>query len=390
MMNHIITNTLLSFLFLRCSYAFVSQRSSVFGQRRKGLLAVASDTDTVTEIRIPPYDDSDDKGYPSVLHSIYVKSVLEDEENEKLVEICRQHAAATGRWEKPDTERHSTYATCDFPVDEAKVVESFLQEIGFDDRIWESMHEFYGIPWEDMSYLDLFVAQYRAKTNGDDQDLSSTGDNTMDRLEAHRDGSLLSFTITLTDPGDFEGGGTFFEALRGHEDKCPNVVCPGGVVRPKRAGDGVFHSGKPLHGAEAITRGERIVLVGFVDVAGWRQRPGVLAKACEQWGRMDVADKRYRRQLEKIQETDKKGGWFFSKARGTWLPGNDPKNNTGRSFISNFSPAFPTVARRADPAYQRLKRLKAEDRLLRTILLSEDEVAENLADFTCSGEISIT
>jgi hypothetical protein len=37
--------------------------------------------------------------------------------------------------------------------------------------------------------------------------------NTMDRLAFHRDGSLLSFTVLLSPPNEFEGGGTIFDAL---------------------------------------------------------------------------------------------------------------------------------------------------------------------------------
>jgi hypothetical protein len=35
----------------------------------------------------------------------------------------------------------------------------------------------------------------------------------MDRLAFHRDGSLLSFTVLLSPPNEFEGGGTIFDAL---------------------------------------------------------------------------------------------------------------------------------------------------------------------------------
>lgn len=351
------------------------------------LPAVSSDT-SVTEIQLPRYlkeeEDDYNDGYPSVLHSIYVKSILTDAETAELVNLSRQHAAATGRWEKTDSERHSTYATCDFPVDEASTVESYLESIAFDDRIWDTLSDLYEIPRQDMWYLDLFVAHYQAKEASND--VNNNNDGTMDRLEAHRDGSLLSFTITLSEPNDFEGGGTFFEALRGHEDN--HLVWPGGVVRPQRAGDGVFHSGKPLHGSNVVTAGERIVLVGFVDVGAWRQRPGVLAEACKTWGRMDVAAKRQERQTTKTRGTKRKG-WFLAKDRHKWLPGTNHESGEGRSYISNYCPAFSTVARRVDPSYQRLQRLLAEDYLLRNILLSPEEVAEDFAGFGGNGDITV-
>lgn len=336
-----------------------------------------------TQIQLPRYDHANDEGYPSVLHFIDVKPILTTQETTRLLELARQHAAATGRWQQPDTARHATYATCDFAIDEAPAVQAYLDDLDFDERVFTTLSELYDIPGQDLSYLDLFCAQYRAKkTKGDDEE----DDGTMDQLEAHRDGSLLSFTITLSDPNDFEGGGTFFEALRGHEDEHADtgVVYPGGVIRPTRAGDGVFHSGKPLHGADRVTAGERVVLVGFVNVAGWRQRPGVLAQACTTWGRMDVAQKHHQRQVEKTQSVNggnATAGWYFAKNRSKWL--------SGCSYMGNYCPAFSTVARRADPIFQRLQRLQAEDGLLRNILLTQQEVDENLAEFDGLGEITI-
>ena len=71
-------------------------------------------------------------------------------------------------------------------------------------------------------------------------------------LPLHRDGSVLSFNVLLNKAGAFAGGGTYFEALdatyRGEQ------------------GDAVMHSGRLRHAGALVTRGERFVLVGFVDV----------------------------------------------------------------------------------------------------------------------------
>ena len=45
-------------------------------------------------------------------------------------------------------------------------------------------------------------------------------------------------------------------------------------------------------------------------------------------------------------------------------------------FVRGYIPAFSSIQRRADPTYQRDQKLKAEDELLRTILLPEEERAE--------------
>lgn len=313
-------------------------------------------------------DDNDDGLYPSPLHSIHVKSVLSDTETARCLQLATDHAKQTGRWDQPDADRHASYATCDFPVDECTTLEEYLQEIGFDDRIWEQLNILYGVQYEDMSYLDFFCANYKAHTDSDDSQ-----QQTMDGLEAHRDGSLLSFSVTLTPPSEFQGGGTFFDALR--DVPCDPILQAGGVIRPLRAGDVVLHGGKLLHGGATVTSGERTVLVGFIDVAEWYYRPGVLSAACRDWGRMDVAAARWKRQEAKT--TDGQKGWPLINQR--WLP-----PSKGRSYIQGFRPAFSSVELRGEEEYQRLKKLEAEDFLLRNILLPEDE-----RDQLIEGDITI-
>ena len=147
-----------------------------------------------------------------------------------------------------------------------------------------------GRRWQ-LSFRDLFFACYSAAPGGQRE------------LALHRDGSVLSFNILLSHPPpppaaagvalvsaaavavpplppppplplgsgsgcgataagllppdcgcdcDFEGGGTFFEHLAT-------------TVQLGR-GDCLAHSGRVRHGGAAVTKGERIVLVGFVDV----------------------------------------------------------------------------------------------------------------------------
>lgn len=330
-------------------------------------------------------DDNDDDDfhpikYPSPLHSIHVKSVLSDSEADKCLQLANAYAAETGRWEQPDAARHESYATCDFPVEECETLDTYLQETGFDDRIWEHLSKVYGVRYEDMTYLDFFCAHYEAKTDSDADDIDTTQQQpqtTMDRLEAHRDGSLLSFTVTLTPPSEFQGGGTFFDALRDvSTPDTDSILQAGGTIRPLRAGDAVLHGGKMLHGAAPVTSGQRTVLVGFIDVAEWCYRPGVLSQACRDWGRMDVAAYRWKRQQAKIaEEGGQKGGWPLRNQK--WLP-----PSKGRSHIQGFRPAFSSVEFRGNGEFQRLKKLEAEDFLLRNILLPEDERDELMGDIT--------
>ena len=302
--------------------------------------------------------------YPSPLHFIHVEPILSASECDKVLELARAHASLEGRWDRPDSERHATYATCDFPIDECSALADFFEEIEFDDRIFGAMTEKYGV--EDLAYLDFFCVNYSAK--------SDDFPERMDRLEAHRDGSLLSFTITLND--DYEGGGTFFEALRYENDEDPNRQ-KNGVVKPAHRGEAVLHSGKILHGADPVRKGDRTVLVGFVEVGEWCQRPGALGAACREWGRMDLATKRYERQVEK-------GARPINIER--WMPQSN--EFTGKSYLVGYCPKFASVERRADPEWQRTQRLRAEDHLLRGILLPEDERGV-LDEVFLDGDVSL-
>jgi len=315
-------------------------------------------------------DDSSSSSYPSPLHHIYIQSILTDEQAAQALRMAREHASTTGQWSQPDTERHATYATCDFPVEDCPALQDFLDdECQVTEQIWQLLTTYYGggggssssgLEYDDLTYLDFFVAHYEAATTTTTSMESTT---TMDRLEAHRDGSLLSFTITLSPPEDFDGGGTFFEALKQNDNE-------NGVVRPDRAGDVVLHCGKLLHGADVVTRGSRTVLVGFVDVAEWRQRPGVLGQACREWGRMDVAQRRHDRQVEQLQSKESRWPEVHPKS-SKWLP-----RHTKSHLQLPFVPAFASVQRRADPTFQRLRRMQAEDDFLRNILLPAGEDAK--------------
>jgi hypothetical protein len=310
--------------------------------------------------------------YPSLLHNIHIRSILTATEASTCLEISTDYASTTGCWTRPDSERHASYATCDFPVDECDKLMQYLDEIEFPDRMLGLMSELYKVPVEGLSFLDLFCAHYQAK---DDEE--SLG---MDRLEPHRDGSLLSFVILLNPPDEFEGGGTYFDALRdANIHDTPRLHK--GVIRIDRPGDATIHSGKLLHGANVVTSGKRTVLVGFVDVVDTLQRRGVLFEACRDFGRMHVATKRFGRQQQ--MTSDGQNGWFMNHER--WLVNKN--DSSGRRGLRGFCPAFSSVERRADPEFQRRKRLEAEDLLLRSILLGESERDEAYDLF--AGDVTI-
>ena len=86
-------------------------------------------------------------------------------------------------------------------------------------------------------------------------------------LGFHRDDSELSFTILLSRPSDFEGGGTAFEleGTAGGETT---------TVEPLR-GEMVSHFGRLRHAGSPVGKGTRMVLAGFVRAQplarAWRE-----------------------------------------------------------------------------------------------------------------------
>lgn len=71
-------------------------------------------------------------------------------------------------------------------------------------------------------------------------------------LALHRDGTLLNVIVLLSEQSDFEGGGTVFAP-------------PLDTTYRTERGDCLCSSGQLLHGAKAVTRGRRYVLIAFVD-----------------------------------------------------------------------------------------------------------------------------
>ena len=98
-----------------------------------------------------------------------------------------------------------------------------------------------------MRVHDAFIVRYDAEK---DQSLS---------LPEHSDTSAMSFTLALNERGaDFEGGGTWFEALG-----------PDGWVVDADLGRAVAFAGPLRHAGYPITAGVRIILVLFLYVDGF-------------------------------------------------------------------------------------------------------------------------
>ena len=77
-------------------------------------------------------------------------------------------------------------------------------------------------------------------------------------LPLHSDQSILSFTIALNDPSEYEGGGTYFRALDDGGSDASALRSPKGHL--------LCHSSALMHGGHPISSGVRYILVAFCTV----------------------------------------------------------------------------------------------------------------------------
>ena len=93
-----------------------------------------------------------------------------------------------------------------------------------------------------IKFEEIFVVKYDAENTG-----------RQDRLLQHRDGSVMTFNILLSNPNEFEGGGT-------------NLCDPYDVDVHLKQGMCLSHYGFLAHSGRRITSGKRFILVAFMQV----------------------------------------------------------------------------------------------------------------------------
>lgn len=158
-------------------------------------------------------------------------------------------SASGGGW---STRRHRAYATTDLPLNAVPAIDGWVRN-SLRSRVLSAIAVRHGwLPRRfdneacperadaRLAFRDLFCVQY------------SAAPGCQNSLDLHRDGSIISFNILLNSPSCFDGGGTFIE-----DDDMVYII---------NQGDCFVHSGKLRHAGAPITRGERYVLVAFVDV----------------------------------------------------------------------------------------------------------------------------
>mmetsp|Transcript_19974 Transcript_19974/g.39231 ORF Transcript_19974/g.39231 Transcript_19974/m.39231 type:complete len:537 (+) Transcript_19974:184-1794(+) len=168
-----------------------------------------------------------------------------------------------GKW---STVRHSSVPTTDIAVEDIPELRPWLREL-LNSRLYPMLAKAYpkladgttilSPPGKDehfrMRVHDAFIVRYDAEK---DKSFS---------LPEHRDTSSMSFTVALNQRGeDFEGGGTWFEAL-GPDGQ-------GDVVKAN-LGEAVAFAGPLRHAGYPITSGTRVILVLFLYVDNFQYGP---------------------------------------------------------------------------------------------------------------------
>ena len=212
---------------------------------------------------------ADDPDFASnALWSVMLFPLMSAQEARHIVAVADAHAAAAG-W---STRRHRAYPTTDIALEAAPSLRELLGPL-IALTILPTLAFHYGFDREALSVYDAFLVKYEAG--------GEKAPAVQNALGAHRDSSLLSFSVLLSSPDDFEGGGLRFASVGPTCDECGadslrRATCArcagtGRLPLPCAVGELTTHCGKLLHEALPVTRGRRVVLVGFVSV----RTPGV-------------------------------------------------------------------------------------------------------------------
>ena len=171
-------------------------------------------------------------------------------------------AEADGGW---TTGRHVQAPTTDMPVSQVPALREWFDGV-LRDTLFPMMGELYpnvvGQGGNNLRVMDAFVVRYDAQGQAS--------------LPVHQDENVLSFTIALSSPDDYEGGGVCFEQLR--PAGTTGAFAP--HVLNADAGGIVAFPGKVRHGGNTITKGRRYIvpLFLYVDSNDSGKKPGYVQR----------------------------------------------------------------------------------------------------------------
>ena len=221
------------------------------------------------------------------LHAVHrLRGAWPKERCERLLAAARDAASLHG-W---STGRHRHYPTTDLPLWRLGGATMRWVMQALESELLPAAAAAFRIPLASLRVRESFVARYDAGGKGGEQA----------DLAMHKDGTLLAFTITLSDAAGYDGGGTQFaaptpllswdadeRAQKGWAERCAAAGLLAGAhaaagateadgpaegsgatlihVASCAQGDALLQCGQLKHGGAPITRGQRCILVAFVD-----------------------------------------------------------------------------------------------------------------------------
>lgn len=140
-------------------------RMILFAQRPFSSSDVSPSPSTLATITIPQYyrescSPIHERPYPSPLHKIHIAPILTPEQASTCLQYARNHAEETKCWDAKDTERHVSYSTADFPLEDCPAMQEYLDELDFESRIFSLLSELYSVDVDDLEFLDLLCSLY--------------------------------------------------------------------------------------------------------------------------------------------------------------------------------------------------------------------------------------
>ena len=172
-----------------------------------------------------------------------------------------EKAEKTNLW---STNRHDNYPTTDIPFDNIVEIKSNTKQ-NIINKIINNVKKYYNLEDKcEIDPFDVFVVKY--DING------QTG------LDIHRDHSEISFVLLLSDPNNFEGGGTYY--------KEKNIL-----INPQHQGSLALHCGKTKHSGKYISKGVRYILIGFFNIKS--NKILNISKNDKDYMKLELPDKRF-------------------------------------------------------------------------------------------------
>jgi hypothetical protein len=147
-------------------------------------------------------------------------------------------------WTKENENGHLEHPTTDLNIRDVTSLTDIFYELCC--RIFDKIKVIYSMSNNIVfKVFNSFVVKYEYNKKND--------------LEMHTDGGDITANILLSDPLDFEGGGTLFE-----DD---------GSIYKSGKGGLIIHNSNSTHSGLKITKGKRYVLVIFIEVYDLISRP---------------------------------------------------------------------------------------------------------------------